>query len=180
MLPVQITVRDMPHSSALEKLINEHAQKLLHFCQSINHCQVVVEMPQKHKTQGNFFLVAVTLKVPGKELVVNKKKNEDVYIAVRDAFHAMERQVEKYVEIKRGDVKRHEILTRGYIAKLFPYSGYGFIHSLDGNEFYFNTDNVGHAHFSKLEIGDVVYFIPEITTLGLQAHKVALEKHAAA
>ncbi len=108
MLPVQVTIRDIPNSQVLETHIRDKSAKLQHYYDHINSCRVVVEVPQKHKHQGKIFGVRIDLSVPGKELVVNKKENEDVYIAVREAFHAIERQLEKYAERRRGDVKLHQ------------------------------------------------------------------------
>src|SRR4051812_48068488 len=93
---IQVTIRDVPHSGALEDHIEKKAEKLTRFYQRINSCRVVVEQSQKHKHQGKLFRVCVDLTVPGKELVVNRKKNEDVYLAIRDAFSAIERQLEDY------------------------------------------------------------------------------------
>jgi ribosomal subunit interface protein len=112
MLPVKITIRDIPNSQILENHIREKFQKLQHFFQRIQSCKVVVEVPQKHKHQGKLFGVRIDLVVPGKELVVNHKKDEDVYIAIREAFHAILRQLEKYAERRRGDVKMHENFNR--------------------------------------------------------------------
>lgn len=108
MLPVQVTIRDIPSSQVLETHIRDKSAKLQQYYDRINSCRVVVEVPQKHKHQGKLFGVRIDVSVPGKELVVNKKENEDVYIAVREAFHAIERQLEKYVERRRGDVKVHQ------------------------------------------------------------------------
>lgn len=176
MLAVQVTIRDIPNSQALENHIKERAQKLIQFYQRINSCRVVVEVPQKHKRQGKLFSVNIDLTVPGKELVVNHKQDEDVYIAIRDAFHAIERQLEKYACRRRGDIKNHDSVCRGHITRLFPLEGYGFIHGVDGNEFYFSVANVAFPHFEKLEIGDFVQFIELSAGEGLQANRVTLEK----
>lgn len=108
MSSVQITMKDMPFSQALENHIRLKAQKLTLYTHRINSCKVVVEVPQKHKRQGKLFSIHIDLTVPGKELAVNHKQNEDVYIAIRDAFNAIERQLEKYVQKRSGYVKHHE------------------------------------------------------------------------
>lgn len=111
MLSVQVTMKDMPSSPALENHIKLKAQKLQLFTDKITSCKVIVEVPQKHKRQGKIFGVHIDLVVPGKELVVSHKQSEDVYIAIRDAFNALERQLEKYVEKRSGHVKHHEQTT---------------------------------------------------------------------
>ena len=107
-IPLQITIRDMENSEALETNIREKANKLDEFFNQIISCRVVVEIPHKHHNQGKQFNVRIDIGVPGKEIVVNHDKSEDVYIAVRDAFNAAGRQLEDYARKIRGDVKTHE------------------------------------------------------------------------
>lgn len=176
MQPVKIVIRDMPGSSILEDHIRMKAEKLTHYCNRIQSIHVVVEVPQKHKRQGKLFRVRIDLKVPGKELVANHTLDEDVYIAVRDAFKALLRQLESYASIRRGQVKNHESANFGYISKVFPDEKYGFIQSVDGNEYYFSTTNVTHPDFDQLNIGDMVQFIGAAGSEGMQAHRVTKEK----
>lgn len=107
-IPMQITIRDMEHSEALETLIREKAQKLEEYFNHIMSCRVVVDMPHKHHHQGKQFNVRIDIGVPGNEIVVNRDHSEDVYVAVRDAFNAGKRQVEDYARKIRGNVKTHE------------------------------------------------------------------------
>lgn len=178
MQPVKIVIRDMPSSPALEDHIRKKAQKLAQYYHRINTVQVVVDVPQKHKRQGKLFNVRIDLTVPGKELVANRKLDEDVYIAIRDAFAALIRQLECYARKRRGDVKAHvhDSENYGYIKKLFSDDGYGFIEGIDGNEFYFNNTSVAHPSFEKLEIGDIVQFVGMTGDDGLQAFRITKEK----
>ena len=104
-IPMQITIRDMEHSEALEAKIREKANKLDEFFNHIMSCRVVVEMPHKHHQQGKQFNVRIDIGVPGNEIVVNRDHSEDVYIALRDAFDAAKRQLEDFARKIRGDVK---------------------------------------------------------------------------
>jgi ribosomal subunit interface protein len=178
MQPVKIVIRDMESSPALEDHIRRKAEKLTHYFQRINHCQVVIEVPQKHKRQGKLFRVCIDLTVPGKELVVNRKFDEDIYIAIRDAFHAVVRKLESYASIRRGEVKNHESSNLGYVSKLFPEEGYGFIQSVEGMEYYFSLTNVYFPNFDSLAIGDIVQFIGARGAEGMQAHRITKEKKA--
>lgn len=108
MLSVQITMKDISSSESLENHIRLKAQKLTLYAHKINSCRVVVEVPQKHKRQGKLFSVHIDVTVPGKELAVSHHENEDIYIAIRDAFSAIERQLEKYQQKRAGHVKHHE------------------------------------------------------------------------
>lgn len=177
MLPVQITVRDMPVSPALEDHLRKKALKLNQYYDRINNCKIVIHIPQKHKHQGKLFSVNIDLSVPGKELVVNRKLDEDVYIAIRDAFHAIERQLESYARKQRGEVKTHEVVMNGVVKKKFVEEGYGFILGSDGSEYYFSPTNVSNPDFSQLELGDTVQFIGVPQSEGMQAHRVTFLRH---
>lgn len=106
--PLQITLRGMDHSEALEAHIQEKAAKLETFFDQIISCRVVVEVPHQHKHQGKTFNVKIDIGVPNKELVVNRESHEDVYVALRDGFDAARRQLEDYASRLRGEVKNHE------------------------------------------------------------------------
>jgi ribosomal subunit interface protein len=107
-IPLQITLRDMPASVALEDHIREKAVKLEQFYPALVGCRVVVELPHKHKQHGKLFNVRIDLTVPGSEIVINRDRSEDVYVALRDAFDAANRKLEDYGRRQRGDVKTHE------------------------------------------------------------------------
>jgi ribosomal subunit interface protein len=107
-IPLQITIRDIEHSEALEARIRSKVDKLEDFFKHIMSCRIVVEMPHKHHHQGKQFNVRIDIGVPGHEIAVNRDHAEDVYVAVRDAFDAAKRQLEDYARKIRGDVKTHE------------------------------------------------------------------------
>jgi ribosomal subunit interface protein len=105
--PVQITFKDIPPSEAVETHIREKVAKLETFYPNIIGCHVTVELPHKHHHQGKLHNVRIDIKVPGSEIVVNRDKHEDIYVALRDAFDAAKRQVEEFGRRQRGDVKHH-------------------------------------------------------------------------
>jgi len=106
-LPLQITIRDFPHSEALDTLIRGRVEKLDHFYSHIMACRVTVEMPHKHKHQGKSFNVRIDLTLPGGEIVINRDAHEDPNVALRDAFDHAKRKLEEYARAQRGDVKAH-------------------------------------------------------------------------
>ena len=107
-IPLQITIRDIEHSAALETHIRDKAGKLEEFFDRITSCRVIVEMPHKHHHQGKQFKVRIAIGVPGSEIVVNRDHAEDVYAALRDGFDSARRQLEEYARKMRGDVKTHQ------------------------------------------------------------------------
>jgi ribosomal subunit interface protein len=175
--PLQITFRGIEHSDALEAHIREKAEKLETFFEPIMSCRVVVEMPHQHKNQGKAFNVRIDIGVPGSEIVVNHDSNEDIYVALRDAFDGARRQLEDYSRRLRGETKIHEAEYIGQVVRLFPEEGYGFIRRADGGELYFNSDNLVNTTFDKLKEGDAVKFIEEMASEGPQAKRVSVGHH---
>jgi ribosomal subunit interface protein len=106
-IPLQITIRDVEHSEALETHIRDKAKKLDEFFDHIMSCRVVVEMPHKHHHQGKQYTVRVDIGMAGGEIVVNRDHDEDVYVALRNAFDVAKRQLEEYAHKLRGEVKKH-------------------------------------------------------------------------
>jgi ribosomal subunit interface protein len=176
--PLQITVRDVPHSPALDARIRDKAARLEEFHPRITSCRVTVEESSKHRHQGRQFTVRIDLCVPGREIAVTREHHEDVFVALRDAFDAAKRQLEDVVREKRGDVKVHDIPQHGKIARISVDEGYGFIETGDGREFYFSRENVVHPAFERLEPGTPVQFIEELAAEGPQAKRVSVGKHA--
>jgi len=175
--PLQITFRDIEHSEALETHIREKAEKLETFFEPIMSCRVVVEMPHQHKHQGKFFNVRIDIGVPGSEIVVNRDRHEDVYVALRDAFDAAKRQLDDYSRRLRRDTKSHSQEFTGLVARLVPEEGYGFIRRADGNELYFSFDNLVNVSFDQIKAGDEVKFIEEMAAEGPQAKRVSIGHH---
>ncbi|MBI2317839.1 MAG: ribosome-associated translation inhibitor RaiA [Betaproteobacteria bacterium] len=102
---LQITVRDMDHSDALDQHIRDKVAKIERIYPRLMGCRVVAEHQDRHKQQGKHFAVRVDLTLPGKEIVVTRQHAEDPYVALRDAFDAAKRQVEEYASVQRRDSK---------------------------------------------------------------------------
>ena len=109
-IPTEVIFRHMDHSSALEEKIHQRVDKLQRFSDDIIQCRVSVEEPHKHHQRGNLFQVCLDVSVPGNEFVVKRapekhKEYEDAWVAVRDAFNKMERQLAAWHQRQR--VKSH-------------------------------------------------------------------------
>jgi ribosomal subunit interface protein len=92
-MPLQVTFRDLPHSPALDEKIREKASRLQSLSDRITSCRVTLERRHRHKRQGREYSVRIDLRVPEREIVVNHDHDEDVYVALREAFDAAERQL---------------------------------------------------------------------------------------
>ena len=72
-IPLQITLRNIAKSEAVEAEIRKKAEKLDRYHRHIVSCRVVVEIPSRHKQQGKEFVVRLDIKVPGSEIVINAR-----------------------------------------------------------------------------------------------------------
>lgn len=176
-IPLQITVRDVPQSEAVEARIRQKVDKLEEFFSHIISCRVVVEAPHKHKHQGKQYNLRIDIGVPGHEIVVNRDHNEDVFVALRDGFDAAKRQLEEYARRVRRDTKTHTPEFVGHVLRLSPEEGIGFIAGPDGTEHYFDRSNVISPAFEQLKEGDEVKFIEEIAGEGAQAKRISIGRH---
>ncbi len=181
---LQITFRNIDASPAVETKIRERARELEQFFDRIVSCRVVIEAPNRRR-HGDLFHIRVDLKVPGKEIVVKRdpsehQAHEDIYVALRDCFDAVRRQLEDHVRHRRGDVKAHAVPAHGKVASLMAERDYGFIDASDGIKVYFHRNAVANGGFEKLAVGDEVRFSlhPGEGEKGPQASNVvAIGKH---
>ncbi|MEN8259615.1 MAG: HPF/RaiA family ribosome-associated protein [Pseudomonadota bacterium] len=176
-LPIQITFRGFPHSDAVEANIREKAEKLGKFYSHIVSCRVVVEAEHHHHHKGNLYHVRIDMTMPRKELVVSrehhdKQAQEDVYVAIRNAFNAAKRQLEDYARTQRGDTKTHASPAHGTVARLLPEEDHGYILTADGREIYFHRNSVRGGEFGDLKVGSEIRYTEEEGDLGPQASTV--------
>ena len=104
--PLQITLRGMDNSAALEQRIREKAAALERFADRITSCHVTVEAPHQRHRQGNTFAVQIAVHVPDKQFVFGSRSDhhanhEDVYVAVRDTFATATRALGSYLDERR-------------------------------------------------------------------------------
>src|SRR4051812_32675709 len=93
-IPVQIVMRNLHRSEALEGKVQEKIAKLEKFCSSVVSCRVTVEQMHRHQSHGRHYGVRVDLRIPGKIIEINREHDQDVFVALRDAFLAAARQLE--------------------------------------------------------------------------------------
>ncbi len=179
---LEIVLRDVePYEEPVRAAINEKFAKLERFSGDIMGCRVVVEAPHRHRREGRLFHVRIDLTLPGKVVVVDREPHahvahEDIHVAVRDAFRAARRKLEDRVRLLRREVKLHETPPQGFVSKIFPKDGYGFIGTPDGREIYFHKNSVLDDAFARLAAGRKVSFFEEEGEKGPQASTVRLLK----
>lgn len=178
--PLQITMRDIEHSDAVEARIREKARKLEQFSDRIIGCRIVVEAEQMHRQSGKHYKLHLQVTLPAKkELIVNRNCQEDLYMTIRDAFDDMVRQLEETMRKLQGSVKTHPPLVQGAIVRLFADEQFGFITTAEGEELYFNADSVVHPNFERLKVGMSVNFIEKVGPQGPRACRVSAKDSGA-
>ena len=113
---LQIVFHQMQPSAALEAKVRQRVDALERLGADILRCRVGIEPQHRRHHNGNLFRVRVNLNVPGKEIVVSHAPeadhaHEDAYVAIRDAFDAVRRQLADYLRVRRGEVKQHFAAT---------------------------------------------------------------------
>jgi ribosomal subunit interface protein len=104
----QITLRGLDDVPGIEEKVLERVLRLERYSDEIQRCQVWVEAPHGHHRQGRLHEVRIRITVPDEELAVDDQpREEDVNVAIRNAFDAVRRQLEDYTRRRRGDVKSH-------------------------------------------------------------------------
>ena len=157
-MPLEIAWLDVDPSPQLEARIRGRVDKLQRYFSHITSVHVAVEVPHRSQHHGKGYHVRVEARVPGAELVVNGPGDSadhfDPYVAVRDAFDAMDRKLEQFSQRIRGDVKTPHVSPQGRVVRKF--AEYGFIEMLDGQEIWFNETALVGCTLADLAVGDSV------------------------
>jgi len=104
--PLRIISRDFDLTPTIEAEIRRKAEGLDTYYSHISGCEVTLRAPAiKHHRKGGPFIVTIRMTVPGKELAVDHQPQEDLSLAVREAFDVARRQLEDYAREQRGAVK---------------------------------------------------------------------------
>lgn len=161
-VPLEISFQNIEPSEFVEARVRERVDKLQRYYDHINSCRVAIRLPHKQHQKGNIFHVRIEVRVPGTELVVSRapgdiNTHQDVYVAIRDAFDAAERQLEEFSRKQRGEVKRHELPLQGKVLRTF--TDHGFVALTDGREVYFHRNSVVESRFEDLKEGAPVEIV---------------------
>ena len=106
--PLQIQFVDLPPSDAVAAKIRKKFGSLVRFSTGILACHVWVEKPMGHHRRGLLYEVQVRLVLPGEELVVvAQPPEEDVHVAIRNAYDALRRKLQDYERRQRAKAQAH-------------------------------------------------------------------------
>jgi len=105
-VPVQVSFHGCDRSDAVHGDIMNRIDKIEALYGRITSCRVVVELPHKSHAQGKLFHFNIDLTVPGAGHIVHTDRgqdpaHEDVHVALRDAFNALDNQLQKLAGKRR-------------------------------------------------------------------------------
>ena len=94
----QIIFRNIDQTGALVDAVEKRINKLERYCDQIITGRVVLDSPHNNHQKGKVYSVGLEIRTPSKEVRVNQEQHdnhahEDLYVAIRDAFNAAERQL---------------------------------------------------------------------------------------
>jgi ribosomal subunit interface protein len=94
----QVVFRGIEHSQAVEDAVHKRLNKLERFSDEIQSLRVILETPHNNHHKGKVYHVGVEALIPNHDIHVtheqhDKHEHEDIYVAIRDAFNALERRL---------------------------------------------------------------------------------------
>ncbi|MBQ86864.1 MAG: RNA polymerase subunit sigma-54 [Gammaproteobacteria bacterium] len=112
----QIVFHNMDQSTLISDAVNKRISKLQRFCDRILAGRVVLDSPHNNHHKGKVYSVGLEIHTPSKEIRVNQEQHdnhahEDLYVAIRDAFNAAERQL-------KAINKKHRVERDHYCSEL--------------------------------------------------------------
>ena len=102
--PLEISFKGLDKSDVIEAKIADRAAKLEKHFDRMTHCRVVVSAPNKHHHKGKTYEIKIDIGIPGAApLLVSHEAavgqaQEDLKIALRDAFDAADRRLHEIVD----------------------------------------------------------------------------------
>lgn len=107
MIPLQVSFQNFAPSDFLKNKIETRLEKLQRFSQDLIACDVNISSPHRRLGRGTGYHVRIHLSVPGKDIIVSRDPGDDLehvdaYVAVRDAFDAVERQLKRHAQLQKS------------------------------------------------------------------------------
>jgi len=177
----ELIFHDVDRSAWVENYILERVGRLDKFAEGITSCRVSLAQEQASHHKGNRYSVMVEVRMPpNHDLAARKAKlirdmPTQLPALINLAFGAIERQLKKTAQLRRGEVKQHrDGQLHGIVEKVFD-EGYGFLRALDdGRQVYFHRNSVLHDDFESIAAGTEVRFTPQEGDDGPQASSVQI------
>lgn len=170
-IPLEIRFHNMPSSPRVEAEVRHYVDKLERLYDRLITCRVAIEA---RTTASPGYGVHIELSVPGTELVVSRDRHAhpELRAALRDAFHAAERQLKAFKARVAGAVMPHEMVVVGQVTQVNRAEEFGFILTSTGNQLYFHRNSLIEGDFDDLAVGLTVQYVEAAGDTGPAAIKV--------
>ena len=112
----QVVYHNIDQTEAISEAVQKRIEKLERYCDHIINGRVVLDSPHNNHHKGKVYSVTLEIHTPELEVHVNQdqhdnRAHEDLYIAIRDAFNAAERQFKSIDKKHRATPLHQEIET---------------------------------------------------------------------
>jgi ribosomal subunit interface protein len=106
----QVLFRGIEFSQAVEDAVQKRLGKLERYSDKIQSLKVILEAPHNNHHKGRVYHVGVEALMPNHDIVVahdhhDNHAHEDIYIAIRDTFNAVERRLKAVTGKERTQVR---------------------------------------------------------------------------
>jgi ribosomal subunit interface protein len=107
----QVVFHNIDQTDAISEAVQKRISKLERYCDTIITGRVVLDAPHNNHHKGKVYSVGLEIHTPVKEVLVNQDQHdnhahEDLYVAIRDAFNAAERQLKSLDKGHRSAIQR--------------------------------------------------------------------------
>lgn len=177
--PVELVFRNVEATETIKALIAEKIARLEAIYDGITSCHIHIRAPHQSQRQGNLHQVTIELRVPGDELVVrydqdDASAHQHLRVMLRRAFAAMERDLKRWKDRVKGEVKAHDGLLQGKVVEIHPERDFGQIIATDQRVIYFHRNSVVDGSFDTLAPRDTVELVVQSdeSAIGPQASTV--------
>ena len=104
-MQIDIKGTNMELTEAIKDYVNEKVGSLERFFDQALIARVDVGRTSNHHQKGDVFRAEININVPQKQLLRAESVRDDLYVAINEAKEELERQIKKYKEKMRGNVK---------------------------------------------------------------------------
>jgi putative sigma-54 modulation protein len=104
-MKIDIKGTNMELTEAIKDYVNEKIGGLEKFFDNIVEAKVEVGKTSNHHQKGDIFRAEANLDVPEKHVLRAEATREDLYMAINEVKDELQRQIKKYKEKMRGNVK---------------------------------------------------------------------------
>jgi len=104
-MKIDIKGTNMELTEAIKDYVNEKIGSLEKFFDGILEARVDIGLTNKHHQKGNIFRAEVNLEVPRKHILRAEAEREDLYMAINEVKDELQRQIKKFKETMRGNVR---------------------------------------------------------------------------